>query len=183
MLELIMIRHGQPDYTPCEERGFIGHGKDLAPLTAKGVAQAKEAAKSPLLQGSRLIVSSPYTHALQTASYVAMKTGLDIVVEVDLREWTPDLTYQFSTPEEACIAADEYMLRNGVCAWNREPLWENAADMFKRALNCLRPYAAKYDKIIVVGHSMVMQQFLPYERIRFGSVWQVFLPEEMPCKK
>lgn len=175
-----MIRHGQPDYKPCETRGFIGHGNDLAPLTAKGIAQAKEAARNPLLAGTQLIVSSPYTRALQTAAYVARETGLNIVVEVDLREWTPDLTYQFSTPEEACVAADEYMLRNGVCAWDRQPPWENAADMFRRAVKCLAPYSEKYDKIVVVGHSMVMQQFIPFARIRFCSVWQVPLPEKMP---
>ena len=30
-MEMILIRHGEPDYSPCEKRGFIGQGHDLAP--------------------------------------------------------------------------------------------------------------------------------------------------------
>jgi len=28
-----LIRHGEPTYKPVDERKFIGHGRDLAPLT------------------------------------------------------------------------------------------------------------------------------------------------------
>ena len=57
-MEMILIRHGEPDYSPCEKRGFIGQGHDLAPLTPQGVAQARAVAESPLLEGAELLVSS-----------------------------------------------------------------------------------------------------------------------------
>lgn len=172
-MELILIRHGQTDYAPCLARGFIGHGHNLGALTPKGVAQAKTAALSPLLKGAQIIVASPYTRALQTAAYVAQTTGLDIVIEHDLREWEPDLSYTYADTETACIAAEEYMLRNGMCWESRKPRWENACCLRRRALNCLKPYAEQYDKIIAVTHSMVMQQFIPHEKIRLGSVWSL----------
>lgn len=43
-MEIIFIRHGEPDYAPCDERGFIGHGRALAPLSARGVTQAARVA-------------------------------------------------------------------------------------------------------------------------------------------
>lgn len=168
-----MIRHGQPDYAPCRTRGFKGHGRDLASLTPKGIEQAKAAAQSPLLNGAQIIVSSPYTRALQTAAYVARTTELDIVVETDLREWEPDLTYTYSDAVTASRAAEEYMLCNGICMPCHNPQWENACCLLNRAVNCLKPYAEKYNKIIAVTHSMVMQQFILHEKIRLGSVWQV----------
>gem|GEM_PF-2708897 len=51
-MKIIFIRHGKPDYTPCWDRGFIGHGKDLACLTETGIAQAEEVSNNQLLHGS-----------------------------------------------------------------------------------------------------------------------------------
>lgn len=84
-MEMILIRHGEPDYSPCEKRGFIGQGHDLAPLTPEGVSQARAVAESPLLEGAQLLLSSPYTRAMQTASEISRVTGLAIQVELDLR--------------------------------------------------------------------------------------------------
>ena len=38
MMDLLLVRHGEPDYSDIDERGYIGHGRDLAKLTEKGVA-------------------------------------------------------------------------------------------------------------------------------------------------
>mgnify|MGYP001625292290 CR=1 FL=1 len=81
MMEMVLIRHGEPDTAACDSRNFAGQGYELAPLTQKGVAQAKEAAHSPLLQGAQMILSSPYTRALQTAAEISRVTGLEIRVE------------------------------------------------------------------------------------------------------
>lgn len=40
-MKLILIRHGEPDYSLVTERGFKGHGRDLASLTPEGIEQAK----------------------------------------------------------------------------------------------------------------------------------------------
>jgi len=63
-LKIIFIRHGEPNYLHCDERGFVGQGRDMAPLTDEGVQQTELVSKNELLKGSDLIVSSPYTRAL-----------------------------------------------------------------------------------------------------------------------
>ena len=40
-MHLLLIRHGEPDYTVVTERKFKGHGRDLAQLTEKGIRQAE----------------------------------------------------------------------------------------------------------------------------------------------
>ena len=48
-MEVIIMRHGERDDQPCHDRGFIGQGLELAPLTDNGVKQAGEAAQNPLI--------------------------------------------------------------------------------------------------------------------------------------
>ena len=72
------------------EKGFYGFGRSFAPLSEKGIHQAEMTAIDDRLKSAELIISSPYTRALQTASIISRETGLKICVEVDLREWEPD---------------------------------------------------------------------------------------------
>ncbi len=46
-MQVIFIRHGEPDPEPADRRGFIGMGRDMAPLTALGREQARRAAEDP----------------------------------------------------------------------------------------------------------------------------------------
>jgi len=155
-----MIRHGEPDYKPCDDRIFIGHGRDLAPLTDKGIEQAKKVAKDPLLRGAKIILSSPYTRALQTAAFIASELKLDIKIEVDLREWQPDLTFTYKTSEEAFALGREYDLLKGIYPQGETRKWESTEMLSTRAVNCLKPYSNIYDKVVIVTHGMLMRQFI-----------------------
>lgn len=95
MSKFYLIRHGKPDYTYGDTHGFIGQGHDLAPLEIERIGEVKETAKDKRLKEAQIIISSPYTRALQTASIISKETGIDIIVEPDIREWQPDLTYQY----------------------------------------------------------------------------------------
>ena len=95
MSKFYLIRHGKPDYTYGDTHGFIGQGHDFAPLKAERIEEVIETAKDKRLKEAQIIISSPYTRALQTASIISKETGIDIVVEPDIREWQPDLTYQY----------------------------------------------------------------------------------------
>ena len=35
-MDLLLVRHGEPDYSDVDKRGYAGHGRDLAKLTEKG---------------------------------------------------------------------------------------------------------------------------------------------------
>lgn len=93
MAKFYFIRHGKPDYTYGDTHGFIGQGHDFAPLKTEKIEEVIEAAKDKRLKDAQIIISSPYTRALQTASIISKETGIDIVVESDIMEWQPDLTY------------------------------------------------------------------------------------------
>ena len=95
MSKFYLIRHGKPDYTYGDTHGFIGQGHDFAPLKAERIEEVIETAKDKRLKEAQIIISSPYTRALQTASIISKETGIDIVVESDIMEWQPDLTYQY----------------------------------------------------------------------------------------
>ncbi|MFE1598389.1 histidine phosphatase family protein [Methylobacterium sp. ID0610] len=83
---MILLRHGQSAFN----LHFRATGEDPgipdAPLTPLGHRQAEEAAASLAEAGIRRIVCSPYTRALQTASPVAARLGLPILVTTAIAE-------------------------------------------------------------------------------------------------
>ena len=42
MIEFIMVRHGEPDYSVVDEWAGIAVAKNFAPLTEKGIRQIQE---------------------------------------------------------------------------------------------------------------------------------------------
>lgn len=155
-MKLLMVRHAEPDYILCNERGFIGHGHDLAPLTAKGVEQAERTALDERLKDAELIIASPYTRALQTAAILSRVTGIRIVVEMDLREWQPDLTFRYKDYEESLGYVQDYEKHNGEHPHGKKRKWEQRSVLKKRVITALEKYKGKYEKIIVVSHGMAM---------------------------
>jgi len=81
-VRLVLWRHGQTLWNA--ERRF--QGQSDIPLDETGQAQAERAAR--LLAGLRpdMIVSSDLTRAAGTAAPLARLTGLDVVLDKDLRE-------------------------------------------------------------------------------------------------
>lgn len=158
-MEIVFIRHGKPDYAPVNQRGFIGHGRSLAPLTPEGVRQAEEAADSPALQGVELIVASPLTRALQTAAIISRKTGVPLTVEVDLREWEPDLTYQYGSSEESFALHHDFWQCRGEYPPGETRRWETIRQIIERTDPVYRKYfEAGYGKVAVVAHGGVIRR-------------------------
>lgn len=172
MAKLILIRHGEPDYSLVTERGFKGHGRDLANLTPKGIEQAKTVAKDERLKGASLIVSSPYTRALQTAAIISKETNLDINIELDIHEWLPDLTFNYASDDKAIIACQECTVCKGDYADEDPKSWEKLSAVANRAFKSLEKYLC-YDKIIVVSHGIVMRQFKFQRSIPYCGVLEV----------
>jgi len=54
-----LLRHGRTEYHVVDR--FVGHGRDLAPLTAAGVADAERAAATLAGSVPDRIISSPMT--------------------------------------------------------------------------------------------------------------------------
>jgi broad specificity phosphatase PhoE len=170
--KLILIRHGEPDYNYVTERGFKGHGMDLGQLTSEGIQQAKAAAKDHRLDGAQLIVSSPYTRALQTAAIISKERSLDIDIELDLHEWLPDLKFDYISDEEVGVSARECTACRGEYTDEEPKNWEKLSSVAARAFKSLEKYL-DYDKIIVVTHGVVMRQFQFQPQIPYCGIVEV----------
>ena len=141
-MEVIVMRHGERNDQPCYDRGFIGQGLELAPLTDNGVKQAEEAAKNPLIDGCSIIVSSPYTRCMQTAAIVSRIRNIPLKVEIDLHEWIPDLTFQ-NKKGEAQLFGKDFSLNQGKYPEGERPRWESIDMMEKRLLSVLNKYTCE----------------------------------------
>lgn len=154
MTHVVLIRHGQADYSCLRNRNFPVICAGYAPLTQKGVMQAEAVADDQRLNGSELIVSSPYTRALQTAAVISRKTGLVIDVQFDLHEWLPDVGFNIKDESEFDAALKSFREHDGIIDDSFDK-WEPITEMRKRTFACLAKFS-DYNKIIVVTHEFVM---------------------------
>lgn len=163
-MQLFLIRHGQPDYAAVTTRHFIGHGRDLAQLSQLGQQQAEIVAQDSRLQDAEIILSSPYTRALQTAAIISRHTGIPIAVETDLMEWMPDLTFTYTGP--AHFGEIDQELRNHQGVWNPSCKfrWESLPDLGERAFGAVKRYLDR-KKVIAVTHGMVIRQFVYMDEV------------------
>lgn len=156
MTVFYFIRHGEADYQPVDNRNFIGHGRDLAPLTERGRQQLIDTAKDMRLYDCDLIISSPYSRALQSAAILSKELQLDIDIEIDLHEWLPDTSFQYRSSGEAIELREDFDRYGGIYPINVTKRWESTISMKTRMLNALRKYSS-YNKVIVVSHGMVIR--------------------------
>ena len=82
-MKIFMIRHGKADYSYGDAHNFIGHGHDLAKLSEEYIEDVIKTSKDSRLKEATLIVSSPYTRALQTAAIISK---VDRVVNWESKE-------------------------------------------------------------------------------------------------
>jgi broad specificity phosphatase PhoE len=166
------MRHSEPDYSFVSERNYIGHGLDLAQLTETGITLAKTASLDSRLDDAEIIISSPYTRALQTAAIISKNRQLDIQVELGLHEWMPDLSFQYSSKEEAAMASKLCSEYKGVRLNDSKMNFENLEDVFNRAKAALLRYS-QYTKIIVVSHGVIIQQFSFAHEMPFCGISEI----------
>ena len=175
-MHLVMIRHGEPDYSYTESRGFKGPARELAPLSKLGVEQSEKVALNPRLDGSQLIISSPYTRSLQTAAIISRVTGLKIEVAFDLHEWLIDMKHENKDMADTIAAVREVSAFKGVRSEGAKLNWEGYDQVAERAYASLRPYL-HLDKVIVVCHAYVIKQFYNPGRIEHCDIVEVDFDE------
>jgi len=174
------MRHSEPDYSFVMERGYKGHGLDLAQLTENGIQIAENASLDHRLDNTEIIISSPYTRALQTAAILSKNRQLDIKIELGLHEWMPDLSFQYSSKEWAAKATKLSLEYKGICPDDSEIKFENLEDVFNRAKKALLRYS-RYKKIIVVTHGIVMRRFAFSPAIPFCGISEIDFDESFSC--
>lgn len=175
MTTFYLIRHGEPTYRPIDDRKFIGLGRDLAPLTENGMKGVKETAKDSRLKGCEIIVSSPYTRALQTAGILSKELGIDLEVDVDLHEWIPDIiNFQHKTTQDCIDLGKDFELYNGIPPKNEVKVWETA-ESIQRRMNCVLDKYKKYQRVIIVSHGMAIRAVNYKEKIDYAEIIEYVL--------
>ena len=181
-MKIIFIRHGEPDVTPVDERGWIGQGRNFAPLTEKGIQQAIEVSRHPSMEGCQIIVTSPYTRALQTAAIISKNTGLDLRVEIDLHEFIPDQTFQLKGAEENKLLHEDFLRCKGEYPSGEKRKWETIMEIVERTKPVFDRYAeAGYDKIMVVAHGGVIRRYTGVADIAHCEVCEVEYSKNFSC--
>ena len=184
MAIIYLVRHGEADYNELTEKGFFGFGRDFAPLSENGIKQAEAMAVDERLKTAELIVSSPYTRALQTASIISRVTGLRIHVEADLHEWIPDKNNTYKSSEEAFRLTEEFNECNGIYPEGCTMKWETIEEIKTRMRRVADKYA-KYDRVIFVGHSMAFKAFVNIDHMNPAEIVECEYNErqEVLCNK
>ena len=179
-MKIVFIRHSEPDYSSVHAKKFIGHGMDLASLTENGIELVEKVSGDKRFNDAELILSSPYTRALQTAAIISKNRRLDIKVELDIHEWIPDLSYQFSTEEEAFKAFNSFVQNKGICPKDSDLKYETYKDVFERAKNVLLKYTS-HNKIIIVAHGVLIGCFTSDAKIPYCGIVEVDFDESYAC--
>lgn len=169
MTTFYLIRHGEPDWALNEKYKLKGHGRDLPHLTQRGIEQAKEAATDSRLKNSEIILSSPYTRALQTAAIISKEIDVDIVVEFDLREWQPDLNFETDNLEDLKRIIQDYEKNNGIYPLGEKRTWETKEMMKNRMDLVLKKYSG-YSFVSVVAHEQIIRTHINVEKIPHCSI-------------
>ena len=159
MTKFILVRHGEPTYDEVVKLGFKGTSLALAPLTPQGISDVKKTAENKVFENSDILISSPYTRTMQTASIIAKRQDLDVNVEPLLHEWIPDLSNNYNTEEEFLklirIAKNDWELKkqnhNHICIFKTEAI----DHVQKRAIAALSKYL-DYNKVIVISHGLLI---------------------------
>ena len=166
--EFFLIRHAEPDYTIIDQRHYKGFGNDLAPITQKGVLETENTSKNILLKNADIIITSPYTRTLQTASILSKKLNIDLKVEIDLMEWIPDKTYMYDNYSMVVNWRNHYDENNGKCTY-KEDNFEEKDEIILRVKNVLKKYS-NYSKVIVVTHGMVITALTTVEKPNHNQI-------------
>ncbi|MBE6692233.1 MAG: histidine phosphatase family protein [Ruminococcaceae bacterium] len=151
-----LVRHGNTDYSLQNTRIYQGYGVNLSPLSKEGIEQIQITSRDPRLKDADLILSSPYTRALQTAAILSKNLGVDITVETDLHEWIANKDYIYEDDETAINAYREYTENSGEHKEDSKLNWETSADIRARVIPVLEKYK-HLDKVVVACHGTLIQ--------------------------
>jgi broad specificity phosphatase PhoE len=159
---LVLVRHAAVELVD-------GVPADQWVLTDEGRRAAAEVARWPGWAGVTVLASSPEPKALGTAAPIAHATGLDVRVELDLRE--VERPRQRLVPRAELVELTRQYLEG-------EPVagWEPAAEVRRRVTACIERIVASDDgEVAVVSHGLALSLYLgsslaEWERIPLPAV-------------
>lgn len=174
MTTFYLIRHGQADWDDCYARGLSGFRTDFTKLTTLGKDQLENTAKDERLTKANLILSSPYTRALQSAAILSRNLQTKIEIEYDLHEWMPDSTGVYSSQLEIFGLADDFERCHGIYPSGETRLWETLEHLKTRVSSVLQRYL-QFDFVVVVCHEMAIWSVTDTRDVANGQIIELEL--------
>jgi len=171
------VRHGKTDYSERNQKIYQGFGVNLSGLSDTGIEQILETTRDERLQNAEIILSSPYTRALQTAAILSRGLNAPIAVETDLHEWLANKNYIYEDDETAEQAYFDYEAHHGEYPQNEEREWESAESIKQRVVRVLRKYSG-YKKVVIACHGMMIQATAGKGHPRNGGIVEFELTDE-----
>ncbi|YCO02213.1 histidine phosphatase family protein [Vibrio sp. VNB-15] len=163
-MDIVFVRHGVPDSTLADEKQMTQLEKDYAPLCREHLPVLQEKLNHPVFNDAEIIISSPYTRALQTAEILNRHRGLPLFVEHDLREWRADKAGGYITLNERDRRWHEYreLLKAGISMTDTR--YEHVDELQARAESVLERYR-QYRKVVVVSHFNVFEALQGFQDV------------------
>ncbi|MGN7764398.1 hypothetical protein [Paenibacillus sp. 22594] len=78
------------------------------------------------------------------------------MVEFDLREWQPDLTFEYDSLERLKELGDDYDANHGIYPPEGTKLWESKEHLKNRMEKVIDKYLG-FQKVIITGHGMAFR--------------------------
>jgi broad specificity phosphatase PhoE len=171
-----LIRHGEADYSNNGNKIYRGVGVNFAPLTMEGIDQIKTTAADARLKDADIIISSPYTRALQSAAILSKELQIDLIVEPGLFEWSSDVNFTDLPPEESKSRIDEFNEYNGDYPGGERRPWEDNESLSSRLYDTLAKYDG-YKKVIVVCHGMLIHSVDKKSWLENGEIFELSMDD------
>lgn len=169
MAVFYLVRHGKTDYSERNKKIYQGFGVNLSPLSVEGVKEIVNTSRDNRLLDAGVILSSPYTRAVQTAAILSKELQIDIMIETDLHEWLANKNYIYEDDEKAEKNYHEFVELKGTYPADFDMDWEDMCMMRQRILPVFEKYK-HYQKIIVACHGMVIQSLCNGYHPRTGEI-------------
>lgn len=174
-MTVLLMRHGEPNWGQVNDPRWRGAANDRASLTPQGQVQAEQAAIRLAGQRATLVLSSPMTRALQTAAIVASRLALPLAVELDLREWLADETYQWTSAEDVATAYTDMLHRGGTRENQGAVRWEPLDQVRDRALAVLHQHVNPATTVVVICHEVLIHAVTGHPRTGHGDIRTLLL--------
>jgi len=151
---MILVRHGQSEFNVVFSKTRVDPGIHDPRLTEEGRCQALAAAERLAGQNLALILSSPYTRALQTATIIAGELDLPVAIEPMVREHCKFHCDVGTLRSELALAWPELDFGTLSERWWHGALDETAEEVVQRSRQFRERMAVNEDwgRIAVVTH-------------------------------
>jgi broad specificity phosphatase PhoE len=141
----------------------------LTPLAKTGIRQIENTARDERLLQASLILSSPYTRALESAVILSRITQIPLKLEFDLHEWIPDTNGNYGSEAEVRALAEDFDEHHGAYPTGEVKRWESLDHLKTRVENVMRRHT-NLERVIVVCHEMVIWSLIGTRADNYGQV-------------